>query len=136
MFLGSITYGDLQTVAPFPNTVDIVKISGETMKNMFEFAVAEYDPAALDPFGGFLQVSGTLLHSITLDLHMNNIKPVLYFYFFKIQIKVFKLFTTYLNPKVNELLNYWLVATIVACQLTILSKQMYKLMLSFIFNIC
>lgn len=57
---GTILFGDLQTVAPFPNTVDIVKITGKTMRDMFEFSVAEYDPNALDPFGGFLQVSGTL----------------------------------------------------------------------------
>ncbi|KAK4026090.1 hypothetical protein OUZ56_015113 [Daphnia magna] len=55
---GSITYGDLLSVAPFSNTVDIVKISGETLKNIFEFTVHDYDPSALDPFGGFLQVSG------------------------------------------------------------------------------
>ena len=55
---GSITYGDLRAVAPFPNTVDVVKITGETLKAMFEFSVREHDPSALDPFGGFLQVSG------------------------------------------------------------------------------
>jgi 2',3'-cyclic-nucleotide 2'-phosphodiesterase (5'-nucleotidase family) len=55
---GSITYGDLLAVAPFSNTVDIIKISGETLKNIFEFTVHDYDPKALDPFGGFLQVAG------------------------------------------------------------------------------
>ena len=57
---GSITYGDLLAVAPFSNTVDIIKISGKTLKNIFEFTVRDYDPSALDPFGGFLQVSGTI----------------------------------------------------------------------------
>ncbi|XP_046636695.1 snake venom 5'-nucleotidase-like [Daphnia pulicaria] len=55
---GSITYGDLLAVAPFSNTVDIIKISGETLKNIFEFTVHDYNPTALDPFGGFLQVAG------------------------------------------------------------------------------
>ena len=55
---GSITYGDLLAVAPFSNTVDIIKISGGTLKNIFEFTVNDYDPKALDPFGGFLQVAG------------------------------------------------------------------------------
>lgn len=57
---GSITYGDLRAVAPFPNTVDIVRITGDTLRRMLEFSVAEYDPSALEPFGGFLQVSGIL----------------------------------------------------------------------------
>ncbi|KAI9563179.1 hypothetical protein GHT06_010637 [Daphnia sinensis] len=55
---GSITYGDLLAVAPFSNTVDIVRVNGETLKNILEFTVHDYDPSALDPFGGFLQVSG------------------------------------------------------------------------------
>lgn len=55
---GSITYGDLLGVAPFPNTVDVVKITGQTIKDMLEFSVHDYDPSALEPFGGFLQVSG------------------------------------------------------------------------------
>lgn len=57
---GSITYGDLRAVAPFPNTVDVVKITGKTLKDMLEFSVHEYDPTAIEPFGGFLQVSGHL----------------------------------------------------------------------------
>jgi len=55
---GSITYGDLLGVAPFPNTIDVVKITGQTIKDMLEFSVHDYDPSALEPFGGFLQVSG------------------------------------------------------------------------------
>ena len=45
-------------MAPFPNTVDLVRISGDTLYKLFEFAVRDYDVSALDPFGGFLQVSG------------------------------------------------------------------------------
>jgi len=55
---GSITYGDLRGVAPFPNTLDLVKVSGQTLIDLFEYAVHDYDTSALDPFGGFLQVSG------------------------------------------------------------------------------
>ncbi|XP_032791055.2 snake venom 5'-nucleotidase isoform X2 [Daphnia magna] len=55
---GSITYGNLLTVAPFPNTVDVIKINGHTLKKMLEFSVQDYDRFALDPSGGFLQVSG------------------------------------------------------------------------------
>ena len=58
ILLGTITYGDVLGVAPFPNTVDLVKLSGKTLKEVFEFSVAEYDSSALEPFGGFLQVSG------------------------------------------------------------------------------
>lgn len=65
---GSITYGDLRAVSPFPNTIDVVKITGATLKKMFEFAVHDYDPRALDPFGGFLQVSGIqVLFDLTRD---------------------------------------------------------------------
>lgn len=45
-------------MAPFPNTVDLVKITGDALYELFEFAVRDYDISALDPFGGFLQVSG------------------------------------------------------------------------------
>lgn len=55
---GSITYGDLVSVMPFPNTVDLVKISGDALYQLFEFAVHDYDLRAVDPFGGFFQVSG------------------------------------------------------------------------------
>ena len=60
---GTITYGDLRGVAPFPNTVDLVKITGHTLKEVFEFSVKDYDPSALEPFGGFMQVSGDTLQS-------------------------------------------------------------------------
>ena len=62
---GSITYGDVLGAAPFPNTVDLVRISGQTLKEMFEYSVADYDTSALDPAGGFLQVSGI---RVTYDL--------------------------------------------------------------------
>lgn len=65
---GSITYGDLRGVSPFPNTVDLVKITGETLKEMFEFSVSDYDPSALEPFGGFLQVSGLTRSSSDLTV--------------------------------------------------------------------
>lgn len=49
------------------------------MKDMFEFSVAEYDPKALDPFGGFLQVSGTFisLKNFIFFPHFN------YYYYFE-----------------------------------------------------
>jgi 2',3'-cyclic-nucleotide 2'-phosphodiesterase (5'-nucleotidase family) len=55
---GSITYGNILSVAPFPNTVDVVKINGETLKKVLESSVQDDDPFSLDPLGGFLQVSG------------------------------------------------------------------------------
>ncbi|XP_046636634.1 snake venom 5'-nucleotidase-like isoform X3 [Daphnia pulicaria] len=55
---GSITYGNILSVAPFPNTVDVVKINGETLKKMLEYSVQDYNASNDDPLGGFLQVSG------------------------------------------------------------------------------
>jgi 2',3'-cyclic-nucleotide 2'-phosphodiesterase (5'-nucleotidase family) len=58
LFTGSITYGNILSVAPFPNTVDVVKINGETLKKMLEYSVQDYNASNDDPLGGFLQVSG------------------------------------------------------------------------------
>ena len=71
---GSITYGDLRAVAPFPNTVDVVKINGKTLKDMLEFSVHEYDPTAIEPFGGFLQVSGSRLLSVLTERYLIKFK--------------------------------------------------------------
>ena len=49
---------DVLTVAPFQNTIDIVELRGKHIREMFEHSVSEYDPAALDQPGRFLQVSG------------------------------------------------------------------------------
>lgn len=57
-FSGSIMYGDVQTVSPFANSLDLVQINGTTLKQMFEFSVKDYNANAIKPPGGFLQVSG------------------------------------------------------------------------------
>lgn len=46
------------TVAPFQHTIDIVELLGRHVREMFEHSVASYDPMAMAPAGGFLQVSG------------------------------------------------------------------------------
>ena len=58
LYTGTITYGNVGAVSPFPNTVDVVKITGHTLKKMFEYSVDNYNKSSLEPFGGFLQVSG------------------------------------------------------------------------------
>ncbi|XP_064119251.1 snake venom 5'-nucleotidase-like [Macrobrachium nipponense] len=55
---GTITMDDIITIAPFRSTIDIVELRGIHVKQMFEYAVVNYDPKGLDPRGGFLQVSG------------------------------------------------------------------------------
>lgn len=53
---GSITYGDMLLVAPFSNTVDLIKLKGKTLRKMFEFSVSNYKEG--EASGRFLQVSG------------------------------------------------------------------------------
>ena len=61
MFLGNITLHDIFTAMPWSNTIDVVTITGETLKSVLEHAVSEYDVNNPDPGGRFLQVSGLIL---------------------------------------------------------------------------
>ncbi|XP_071955329.1 snake venom 5'-nucleotidase-like [Antedon mediterranea] len=54
--VGDIRLGDISTVLPFGNTVDIVELKGQHLKEAFEFAVQKYGEG--DIGGEFLQVSG------------------------------------------------------------------------------
>ena len=48
--------GDLATVWPFGNTIDLVELYGRTLRSMFEHSVSGYNP--VDSHGKFLQVAG------------------------------------------------------------------------------
>ena len=51
---GDITRGDIMSIFPFGNTIQVVEISGKTIREMLNHSVYGY-PAS---FGGFLDVSG------------------------------------------------------------------------------
>ena len=51
---GPITYGEVLTVLPFGNTLAIMKVTGQEIKDALEHSVREYPKAS----GGFLHVSG------------------------------------------------------------------------------
>ena len=48
--------GQVLTVQPFGNVIDIIKIKGQYIWDSFEPSVANYDPH--DRPGAFLQISG------------------------------------------------------------------------------
>ena len=50
---------DILTAMPWSNTIDVVTISGHTLKSVLEHAVSSY--RTIDPSGRFLQVSGLIL---------------------------------------------------------------------------
>ena len=52
---GSITFGDVLTVSPFNNPIDLIEITGQTLKDVFEHSVSKQQKN-----GGFLQISGLL----------------------------------------------------------------------------
>ena len=51
---GAITRGDILSIFPFSNTLEVVEIDGRSIKAMLEHSVAFYP----DEFGGFMSVSG------------------------------------------------------------------------------
>ena len=55
-FPGDVTTGDILTVLPFGNQVDIIKVTGKNLREQIEFSVSEYTVS--QPNGAFLQVSG------------------------------------------------------------------------------
>ncbi|KAK3603342.1 hypothetical protein CHS0354_025948 [Potamilus streckersoni] len=60
---GNITMGNVLTVFPFGNNIDLIKIRGIHLRQMLEHAVENYDP--INRPGSFLQMSG--IH-VTYDL--------------------------------------------------------------------
>ena len=53
---GQISRGQVLTVQPFGNTIDMILIKGIYLRQAFERSVARYDPVDLP--GAFLQMSG------------------------------------------------------------------------------
>lgn len=62
---GNITMGDLLTVLPFKNSIDVFEIEGHYLKDTFEkvASVMNPDPNVEEAKGGFLQVSGIYLYT-------------------------------------------------------------------------
>jgi len=55
---GDITMGDLFKIMPYSNELDVIRISGRTLRLMLEHSVHAYDAHHQDPDGYFLQLSG------------------------------------------------------------------------------
>jgi len=63
---GTITMHDIHTAMPWGNTIDVVTITGHTLKLVLEHSVKRYKTNDPDPSGRFLQVSGlTLTYDIS-----------------------------------------------------------------------
>ncbi|KAG8185665.1 hypothetical protein JTE90_008935 [Oedothorax gibbosus] len=58
---GNVTFEDVITVAPFGNTMDVVALKGNILRQVLEFSMKDYDLDSIDPPGSFLQVSGLRL---------------------------------------------------------------------------
>ena len=58
-FTGPISMGQVLTIQPFKNVIDIIRIKGQYIWDAFEHSVANYDPH--DRPGAFFQVSGKRL---------------------------------------------------------------------------
>ncbi|XP_033741400.1 snake venom 5'-nucleotidase-like [Pecten maximus] len=56
---GNITRGDLLTLMPFGNSVDVIDIKGKYLRQALEHSVENYDP--IDKPGALLQMSGLLV---------------------------------------------------------------------------
>ena len=52
---------DIHTAMPWGNTIDVVTITGDTLKLVLEHSVESYKTNDPDPSGRFLQVSGLRL---------------------------------------------------------------------------
>ena len=53
---GSITTGDVVTVQPFGNEIDMIRVTGANLLHNLEISVRDYD--LVDMHGRFLQMSG------------------------------------------------------------------------------
>ena len=73
---GNVTKGDVMSVFPFGNRLQVVEIDGKTIRQMLEHSVSVYP----EPFAGFLQVSGVRFNfdprknfgSRVGDIYINN----------------------------------------------------------------
>lgn len=74
---GAITLHDIYTAMPWSNTIDVVTITGLTLKAVLEHAVSQYDPHHHDPSGRFLQVSGLVVHYDVRQLPGHRLTSVL-----------------------------------------------------------
>jgi len=76
---GNITKGDIKSVFPFGNRLQVIEIDGKTIREMLEHSASIYP----EPFAGFLQVSGISFSfdprqkvgSRVSDIYINN-KPI------------------------------------------------------------
>lgn len=59
LLLGKITPGELITVMPFHNEVDVVTVKGKNIRDQLEVSVSDYDLKS--PHGRFLQMSGMII---------------------------------------------------------------------------
>ncbi len=57
---GVITESDVLTVLPFGNTVDVVSVTGRTLRQVFERSAGRMSPDGKQTSGGFLQVTTRL----------------------------------------------------------------------------
>ncbi|XP_046575024.1 snake venom 5'-nucleotidase-like [Haliotis rubra] len=65
---GDVTIGDILTVLPFRNTVDIVELLGRHVRETLEFAASKWTETG-NLFGGFIQVSGmTIVYDMAMPV--------------------------------------------------------------------
>nr|KAI8758248.1 snake venom 5'-nucleotidase [Biomphalaria glabrata] len=55
---GPITIENVIFTQPFRNTIDIITVKGQTIKDMFELVASKWSTETSQLYGGFLQVSG------------------------------------------------------------------------------
>ena len=56
-----MTLEDVYRAVPWPSTVDVVNVSGSTLKSIMEHSVRDYIPNHPDPGGKFLQIAGLIV---------------------------------------------------------------------------
>ena len=56
-----MTLEDVYRAVPWPSTIDVVNVSGSTLKSIMEHSVRDYIPNHPDPGGKFLQISGLIV---------------------------------------------------------------------------
>jgi len=56
-----VSFGDVVTMLPFDNRIDVLTLTGAQVKQMFENSVAPLRRIKTSSYGGFLQVSGAKL---------------------------------------------------------------------------
>ena len=108
-FEGLISMGQVLTVQPFGNIIDVIKIKGQYIWEAFEHSVAKYDPD--EPPGAFLQVSGERFCSVSFFNRSckfsiaRSIFISLYGITYTIQIRVLQLFLRFDTSKWKHFCN-------------------------------